>query len=972
MAIKHINIGAAANDKTGTPARQAGQIINENFDYLENKVLNVNTVITPGLSVLVGQNLTIKAGWVWKINGQQFSNPADVVINFPYAATGKRRFDRIVFNTSNTFTKVVGTESVSNPVAMPVPVDTIDFGVSLVTDSSVGQNIPPGDLGEKLDKGGYVGTAQTLKNDVDSGLLLKENKANKATDFSVVNDELYPTIKASKTYTDNVVATKLDKNNAITTNPQAYIKKADGTQTMFDIENVLSGSANKLADGASVKTYVDEGLSVKEDLSNKAVDYTIVNDELYPTVKASKTYTDNLVVGMLNLIGSYDASLNLYPTTGGSGTAGAIRKGDLWYVSVAGTLSGKAVNVGDSFVALSDAPGQIFANWNVMESNIGYVPANDANVFKLTGDQAGSGIKRFSQNAVFGNDKIPGILPEYHLTEFNAPDDITPIAISGGTGVIEYWKETEAPSYAWAAGLRNPSVPLEEKDSFKFSVSIDAAPFSDVLEISNEGNLYTKGVLSEKITILTPTISGQPAIIKYVNSLNTTQPVKLVIYFHGAGTNQLNPFTDDSKIVIDVLLSQGYIVAHSQAHGDNWGSQTAQNDYLALYNYIASTYNLSDVIFVGHSMGGLASLTMIAKNTIPAVTKWYGIFPVTNLYEAYYTEGFSSPIEAAYGFTGSTNYATGTAGNDPNLYSGSAYTNRKYAMTASSGDTVISKTTNSDLINSKLTGIGIYSYIVSATGNHGNLSHFIPKHVSSFVYDGIDTNKAIVSNGINVGIGTGLSLPIKKLTVEDIDNQFALKARSAGNPTYQSWYTSAGLRRGYFGFPSQGSSEFRLVNEESGGNISINTTSGNVLLNSLSGSTTRQVVALADGTLSATDIAPTSGIYTPTKTPIANCSSVNGIIVYTRVGNIVSGTLRFSLTETATNTQTRFSVTLPVNRTSSSASNAIGSGAIQDAFNQTIYAQFESTNNSMSVTYNTLSSFGNRSGVVSFQYSVLE
>ena len=38
--------------------------------------------------------------------------------------------------------------------------------------------------------------------------------------------------------------------------------------------------------------------------------------------------------------GNYDASTNVFPSTGGSGTAGAIKKGDLWYISVAGMLGG--------------------------------------------------------------------------------------------------------------------------------------------------------------------------------------------------------------------------------------------------------------------------------------------------------------------------------------------------------------------------------------------------------------------------------------------------------------------------------------------------------------------------------------------------------------------------------------------------------------------------------------------------------
>jgi hypothetical protein len=52
---------------------------------------------------------------------------------------------------------------------------------------------------------------------------------------------------------------------------------------------------------------------------------------------------------------------------------GAVLKGDLWYISAPGTLGGQDVGIGDSFRALTDAPGQTATNWDILESNIGYV-----------------------------------------------------------------------------------------------------------------------------------------------------------------------------------------------------------------------------------------------------------------------------------------------------------------------------------------------------------------------------------------------------------------------------------------------------------------------------------------------------------------------------------------------------------------------------------------------------------------------
>lgn len=85
---------------------------------------------------------------------------------------------------------------------------------------------------------------------------------------------------------------------------------------------------------------------------------------------ATKQYADALVVGLLDDRGNYDASGNVWPSAGGSGAAGAIKKGDLWYISVAGTLGGTAVSVGNTIRALADTPGQTAANWDVLSVEI--------------------------------------------------------------------------------------------------------------------------------------------------------------------------------------------------------------------------------------------------------------------------------------------------------------------------------------------------------------------------------------------------------------------------------------------------------------------------------------------------------------------------------------------------------------------------------------------------------------------------
>lgn len=61
----------------------------------------------------------------------------------------------------------------------------------------------------------------------------------------------------------------------------------------------------------------------------------------------------------------------------------------MWVLSVAGTLGGTAVQIGDSLIANVDTPGQTAGNWNILNSNISYVPEDVANKStSVTTDQA--------------------------------------------------------------------------------------------------------------------------------------------------------------------------------------------------------------------------------------------------------------------------------------------------------------------------------------------------------------------------------------------------------------------------------------------------------------------------------------------------------------------------------------------------------------------------------------------------------
>lgn len=156
-------------------------------------------------------------------------------------------------------------------------------------------------------------------------------------------------------------------------------------------DNAISGSdgsAIMLLNTLKSSLQWDDGTDFSEAKVNAAgVDLIGTSITKNGSEIATQAYADGLVAGLLDDRGSYDASSNLFPATGGSGPAGAIKKGDIWYISVAGTLGGSAVTVGDSVRALVDTPGQTATNWSILETNIGYVPVNKAGD-TMTGDLA--------------------------------------------------------------------------------------------------------------------------------------------------------------------------------------------------------------------------------------------------------------------------------------------------------------------------------------------------------------------------------------------------------------------------------------------------------------------------------------------------------------------------------------------------------------------------------------------------------
>lgn len=72
--------------------------------------------------------------------------------------------------------------------------------------------------------------------------------------------------------------------------------------------------------------------------------------------------------GAFIIIGTYDASNENYPSTGGTGGSGEVLKGNVWVLINSGTYIDKygdeiTLDAGSMIMALTNSPGQTPGNW---------------------------------------------------------------------------------------------------------------------------------------------------------------------------------------------------------------------------------------------------------------------------------------------------------------------------------------------------------------------------------------------------------------------------------------------------------------------------------------------------------------------------------------------------------------------------------------------------------------------------------
>lgn len=152
---------------------------------------------------------------------------------------------------------------------------------------------------------------------------------------------------------------------------------------------------NQIKDNAVTKQKIDSGFTLDQvytaaaDVAFGGFKITNIADGVNSTDAVTYQQLQAAIVGADHDRGAYDASTNTFPAGGGSGTLGAIKATDFWYVSVPGTLGGTPVVVGQVIFAKVDNPGQTASNWAFSDLNALVAGKADKVSGAVNGDIAG-------------------------------------------------------------------------------------------------------------------------------------------------------------------------------------------------------------------------------------------------------------------------------------------------------------------------------------------------------------------------------------------------------------------------------------------------------------------------------------------------------------------------------------------------------------------------------------------------------
>ncbi len=340
---------------------------------------NYNQILSIGEITVVGGEIKVPAGATWVINNINYTTSSITSLPIALADTGLNRIDILVANNSGQIVLINGIETSSIAIRPNVPVNTVLVTQVNVSDSTIGTPDDP-----------FVGVQFQTK--------IEKSEAE-ITDSGVLSEMNVGFENSSFRFTGSVTEIQsfsFEPEFILYPCKEVIFKNFQSIPFTIPHLSVSGTGSHKYFNPTETDLIVNPGEIVKYSISQVSNRLELMSHNKITDLSDyyTKSEVDSLVVGLWDDRGSFDASVNAYPSSGGSGTSGAILKGDIWVISTAGTLpTGQVVEAGDTVRALIDSPGNTQANWAIQQNNIGYVPENTTNkTSSVSGNEASTSL----------------------------------------------------------------------------------------------------------------------------------------------------------------------------------------------------------------------------------------------------------------------------------------------------------------------------------------------------------------------------------------------------------------------------------------------------------------------------------------------------------------------------------------------------------------------------------------------------
>lgn len=183
----------------------------------------------------------------------------------------------------------------------------------------------------------------------------------------------------------------------------------------------------------------------------------------------------------------------------------------------------------------------------------------------------------------------------------------------------------------------------------------------------------------------------------------------MAIWFHGQGGDADTRMGEEW---LSALLDEGWYVASGDLGGNTWGNADGVQASRELVAWAERESGFEVGLFVAGSMGGLASLALVAESDVPC---WYGTMPVTDMSTVSNVPDADAQIAEAW---------PGSVPVSPMDYVDSLPASTRFHVLASEGDTWVPAAVNGFALADSLEARGVDVSRAFAVGEHGDVSHF--------------------------------------------------------------------------------------------------------------------------------------------------------------------------------------------------------------------------------------------------------